>query len=58
YLLDRERLDAPLDANERVGEIELYNGDTIIARMPLVALEKVKKGGVFSRFGDWLHLTL
>ncbi len=20
--------------------------------------EKVKKGGVFSRFGDWLHLTL
>ncbi|EOL9011056.1 serine-type D-Ala-D-Ala carboxypeptidase DacD [Cronobacter malonaticus] len=58
YLLDRERLDAPLDANERVGEIELYNGDTIIARMPLVTLEKVKKGGVFSRFGDWLHLTL
>lgn len=58
YLLDRERLDAPLDANERVGEIELYNGDTIIARMPLVTLEKVKKGSVFSRFGDWLHLTL
>jgi len=58
YLLDRERLDAPLDANEKVGEIELYNGDTIIARMPLVTLEKVKKGGVFSRFGDWLHLTL
>ncbi|ELY7490075.1 serine-type D-Ala-D-Ala carboxypeptidase DacD [Cronobacter turicensis] len=58
YLLDRERLDAPLDANEKVGEIELYNGDTIIARMPLVTLEKVKKGGVFSRLGDWLHLTL
>ncbi|EOV9569212.1 serine-type D-Ala-D-Ala carboxypeptidase DacD [Cronobacter turicensis] len=58
YLLDRARLDAPLDANEKVGEIELYNGDTIIARMPLVTLEKVKKGGVFSRLGDWLHLTL
>lgn len=58
YVLDKKELDAPLAVNQRVGEIELYDRDKIVARWPLVALESVEKGGMFSRFGDWLHHVL
>jgi D-alanyl-D-alanine carboxypeptidase (penicillin-binding protein 5/6) len=55
YVLDNTSLDAPLAANKRVGEIELLDRDKIVAHIPLVTLESVKKGGLFSRFSDWLH---
>ncbi|MFK3662212.1 serine-type D-Ala-D-Ala carboxypeptidase DacD [Scandinavium sp. NPDC088450] len=55
YVLDKKELDAPIAAHQRVGEIELFDGDKIVARWPLVTLESVGKGGVFSRFSDWLH---
>ncbi|KAF1367986.1 D-alanyl-D-alanine carboxypeptidase (penicillin-binding protein 5/6) [Yokenella regensburgei] len=54
YVLDRKELEAPIAANQRVGEIELYDRDKIVARWPLVTLESVEKGGIFSRFSDWL----
>lgn len=54
YVLDRKELEAPIAANQRVGEIELYDRDKIVARWPLVTLEGVEKGGIFSRFSDWL----
>ena len=55
YVLDQKSLDAPLAANKRVGEIELLDRDKVVAHMPLITLERVEKGGVFSRFSDWLH---
>lgn len=55
YVLNKKELDAPIAAHQRVGEIELFDGDKIVARWPLVTLESVGKGGVFSRFSDWLH---
>ncbi|EPT1610817.1 serine-type D-Ala-D-Ala carboxypeptidase DacD [Enterobacter hormaechei] len=58
YVLDKKELDAPISANQRVGEIELYDGDKILAHWPLVTLESVKKGGIFSRFSDYLHQKL
>lgn len=55
YTLDAPELNAPLAAHQRVGEIALYDRDRMIAHWPLVTLEKVGKGGWFSRFGDYLH---
>lgn len=55
YVLDSKELEAPLAANQRVGEIQLYDRDKVIAKMPLVTLESVGKGGLFSRLSDYLH---
>lgn len=55
YVLDNKELEAPLAAHQRVGEIQLYDRDKVIARMPLVTLESVGKGGLFSRLSDYLH---
>ncbi|MDV5357214.1 serine-type D-Ala-D-Ala carboxypeptidase DacD [Kosakonia sp. SMBL-WEM22] len=55
YVLDSKELEAPLAAHQRVGEIQLYDRDKVIARMPLVTLESVGKGGLFSRLSDYLH---
>ncbi|HCB1863856.1 TPA: serine-type D-Ala-D-Ala carboxypeptidase DacD [Citrobacter amalonaticus] len=55
YILDKKELEAPLAANQRVGEIELYDRDKLVAHWPLVTLEVVGKGGVFSRLSDYFH---
>lgn len=58
YVLDQKELEAPIAANQRVGEISLYDGDKVVAHWPLVTLESVGKGGVFSRMSDYLHHKL
>ncbi|MFQ0418347.1 serine-type D-Ala-D-Ala carboxypeptidase, partial [Klebsiella pneumoniae] len=49
---------APIAANQRVGEISLYDGDKVVGHYPLVTLESINKGGVFSRMSDYLHHEL
>ncbi|MHC7954362.1 serine-type D-Ala-D-Ala carboxypeptidase, partial [Klebsiella pneumoniae] len=51
-------LEAPIAANQRVGEISLYDGDKVVGHYPLVTLESINKGGVFSRMSDYLHHEL
>ncbi|CAH6158896.1 D-alanyl-D-alanine carboxypeptidase DacD, partial [Klebsiella oxytoca] len=58
YVLDNKVLEAPIAAHQRVGEISLYDGDKVVAHWPLVTLESVGKGGVLSRFSDYLHQKL
>jgi len=55
YVLDKPELEAPLAAQQRVGEIELYDKDKLVAHWPLVTLKAVKKGGLFSRLSDYIH---
>ena len=55
YVLDKPELEAPLAAQQRVGEIELYDRDKLVAHWPLVTLNAVEKGGMFSRLSDYLH---
>jgi len=55
YVLDKKELVAPIAAHQRVGEIELYDRDKLVAHWPLVTLESVSKGGVFSRLSDYFH---
>jgi len=52
YVLDKKELEAPVAAHQRVGEIELYDRDKVVAHWPLVTLESVEKGGLFSRLGE------
>lgn len=55
YVLDKPELDAPLAAQQRIGEIELYDRDQRVAHWPLVTLRAVEKGGMFSRLSDYLE---
>ena len=55
YVLDNKELEAPIAAHQRVGEIQLYDRDKIVGHWPLVTLESVKKGGMFSRLSDHFH---
>jgi len=55
YVLDRQDMSAPLRVSQRVGEIELFDRDKLIAHWPLVSLTEVKRGGMWSRFSDYLH---
>ncbi|HEF0061549.1 MULTISPECIES: serine-type D-Ala-D-Ala carboxypeptidase DacD [Citrobacter] len=55
YVLDKKELVAPIAAHQRVGEIELYDRDKLVAHWPLVTLESVSKGSVFSRLSDYFH---
>lgn len=55
YVLDTRELVAPIAAHQRVGEIELYDRDKLVAHWPLMTLEAVGKGGVFSRLSDYFH---
>lgn len=58
YVLDSQEMDAPITANQHVGEIQLFDKDKLIAHWPLVTLAEVKKGGVWSRFSDYLSHKL
>ena len=55
YVMDNKSLEAPLAAHQRVGEIQLYDRDKVVAHLPLVTLDSVGKGGWFSRLSDYLH---
>jgi D-alanyl-D-alanine carboxypeptidase (penicillin-binding protein 5/6) len=44
YVLDKKELEAPIAAHQRVGEIQLYDRDKVVAHWPLVTLESVDKG--------------
>lgn len=55
YTLDGKELTAPISAHQRVGEIELYDRDKQVAHWPLVTLESVGEGSMFSRLSDYFH---
>jgi D-alanyl-D-alanine carboxypeptidase (penicillin-binding protein 5/6) len=48
YVLDKKELEAPIAAHQRVGEIQLYDPRQGGSHWPLVTLEAVDKGGLFS----------
>ena len=55
YTLNGKELTAPISAHQRVGEIELYDRDKQVAHWPLVTLESVGEGSMFSRLSDYFH---
>ncbi|MCU5774319.1 serine-type D-Ala-D-Ala carboxypeptidase DacD [Erwiniaceae bacterium BAC15a-03b] len=57
YVIDRKDLEAPLQAHEQVGTIQLMAGDKQIASYPLMTLQGVATAGVVTRIEDYLKLT-
>ncbi|MDN4626460.1 MULTISPECIES: serine hydrolase [Erwinia] len=58
FTLNEPQLTAPLKKNQIVGTIDFQlNGKTIEQR-PLVAMDEVKEGGVFSRMWDFVLMKL
>jgi D-alanyl-D-alanine carboxypeptidase (penicillin-binding protein 5/6) len=51
-----KELTAPIKKHQIVGKLDLYIEDRIVKTYPLVALEKVKLGGSFSKFIDSIKL--
>ncbi|MBU3672776.1 MAG: D-alanyl-D-alanine carboxypeptidase [Sinobacteraceae bacterium] len=51
-----EPLIAPLKAGQRVGEMQVLDGKTVIRRIPLVVTTEAPMGGVWPRFRDTIAL--
>ncbi|WP_416412123.1 serine-type D-Ala-D-Ala carboxypeptidase DacD [Pantoea sp. App145] len=58
YVIDRKDLEAPLKANEQVGEIQVMDKDKQLASYPLYALTAVNKAGIVTRIEDYLKQKL
>jgi D-alanyl-D-alanine carboxypeptidase (penicillin-binding protein 5/6) len=52
------QLSAPIDKGTEVGVLYLQLDGENVATYPLVTLEEVKEGGIFSRAMDWVTLQL
>ena len=53
-----EYLRAPVEVGQKVGDLVVYNGQDEYGRYPLIALETVEQGDIFSRWMDWLGMHL
>lgn len=49
-------IEAPVTAGQEIGELRLKLAGDVLYQAPLVALEAVPEGGMFSRFGDFVSL--
>jgi D-alanyl-D-alanine carboxypeptidase (penicillin-binding protein 5/6) len=51
-----EPLVAPLKAGQRVGELQVRDGGTVIKRVPLVVSREMPAGGIWARARDTVAL--
>lgn len=56
YVLNQSELHAPLVKNQVIGTINFQLDGQVIEQHPLVALQAVEEGGVFSQFIDYIKL--
>lgn len=58
YVVTATRLDAPLEQGQPVGEIRISDNGNLLKTLPLVALQQIKQGGMFSRLMDAVKLKI
>ncbi|MDN5681967.1 MAG: serine-type D-Ala-D-Ala carboxypeptidase, partial [Ewingella sp.] len=58
YVLTNPQIDAPLKKGQELGSINIVDNGKTIKTIPLVALEDVAKGGMFSRLVDYVKLKI
>ncbi|HEJ7139868.1 TPA: serine-type D-Ala-D-Ala carboxypeptidase, partial [Serratia marcescens] len=58
YVINAARLEAPINKGQTVGEIRISDNGQVVKTLPLVALQAVPQGGVFSRLMDYMKLKL
>ncbi len=56
YVLDNVELHAPVSKNQVVGTINFQLDGQVIEQRPLVVMNEVKEGGIFSRLIDYIKL--
>ena len=56
YVLDNVELHAPVSKNKVVGTINFQLDGQVIEQRPLVVMNEVKEGGIFSRLIDYIKL--
>jgi len=54
YIIDKKELEAPLAANQPIGQIKVMDKDQELASYPLVALQPVAEAGIFTRAIDYI----
>ena len=57
-VLDHPELHAPLQAGQVVGVVNYQLDDSLLAAKPLVVMQAIEQGGLFSRAWDYLLLKL
>lgn len=57
-MINTARLEAPIGKGQTVGEIRISDNGQVVKTLPLVALQAVPQGGVFSRLVDYVKLKL
>lgn len=57
-MITAARLEAPIGKGQTVGEIRISDNGQVVKTLPLVALQAVPQGGVFSRLADYVKLKL
>lgn len=57
YVLQNTELHAPLKKDQVIGTINFHLDGKVIAQRPLVILQAVPEGGLFSRIIDYIKLT-
>lgn len=57
-MINTARLEAPIGKGQTVGEIRISDNGQVVKTLPLVALQAVPQGGVFSRLVDYVKLRL
>ncbi|MGO4742000.1 serine-type D-Ala-D-Ala carboxypeptidase DacD [Serratia quinivorans] len=58
YVVNVSRLDAPLAQGQRVGEIRISDNGKLLKTLPLVVLQPIQQGGMFSRLMDYVKLKI
>ena len=58
YVINTPRLDAPLAQGQPVGEIRISDNGKVVKTLPLVVLQPVNQGGMFSRLMDYVKLKI
>lgn len=56
YVLDNVELHAPVSKNQVIGTINFQLDGQVIEQRPLVVMNEVKEGGIFSRLIDYIKL--
>ena len=54
--MDEETITAPASKGKRYGQLEIKLGGKTIARRPLIAMQDIPSGGLFSRAIDYVLL--
>ncbi|MCC7582311.1 serine-type D-Ala-D-Ala carboxypeptidase [Serratia sp. Lou2A] len=58
YSIDNEKIIAPVKKGQQIGKATFKIGNSVIEERPLIAMETIDEGGVFSKVWDYLLMKI